>query len=558
MLANKRRGGRLRPLDTNPEENSGHCNLPSRRGSFRAARLAVVAGGALLLAGCSAPQPAPADDSSVATPISYPVPDGCPSGKEFGQAYVDDPAWARAVNADFLSGDVRSPLPAGGCAYFVGDVGTAKNGVDTYQEVIVAYFNLDTPDRLARDDLRAWGLQAGGVPAELTDAEGNPTGETSDTSLTLPDNFTYFNNAGVGWVDGVTSTRYRDTPIPAYTQGASGTIQFYLKADRASAIEDASVNGGPVADAMSGIIAIDATASAITLTAIDPTTGATTATRTFEGTQPVMPRVNMASSYIAQQSFSPDLARVAATTTIAADNSTHVGWLTQGGQFVDVTQAVSGTQSDFSDTLRHSSPVFGADGAFYYLDDDSEEVKRIPASATTADAVAASSPETVMSNVDESFFVWPSGTITPCSATCAPHSEGTQPGPFGQGATVNDWLDQNTLICTTNTLTEIDLYAPYPAGSDPMYQGRWACGAEGTDVSLLPQTERESWSPIGSSDGQAVAFISSPASGSETPELFTIPRGGGDPTKVASQKSFARTETGWLGSTNRVQLLDWR
>ncbi|MDQ1175017.1 hypothetical protein QE430_003324 [Microbacterium testaceum] len=511
----------------------------------------------LVLAACSAPTPTDGD-GQVVTPISYPVPDDCPSGKEFGLAYVDDPAWARAVNADLLSGDLRSALPAGGCAYFTGEVGTAKNGIDKYQRVIVAYFNLDTPDRLTRDDLRAWGLQAGGVPAVLTDAEGNPTGETSDTSLTLPDNFTYFDSAGVSWVDGVTTIAYSDSPIPAYTQGASGTIQFYLKSERASAIEDASVNGGAVADAMSGIIAIDATSTTITLTAIDPTTGATTATRTFQGAQSIMPRVNMASSYIAQQGFSPDLTRVAATTTIATDNSTHVGWITQSGQFVDVTQAVAGAQSDFADTVQHSSPVFGADGAFYYLDDGSEEVKRIPASATTADAVAGSSPETVMSDVGESFFVWPSGTITPCSATCAPHSEGTQPGPFGQGATVNDWLDQNTLVCTTNTLTEIDLYAPYAAGSDPMYKGRWACGAEGTDVSLLPKTERENWSPIGSSDGQTVAFISSPASGSETPELFTIPRGGGDPKKLTTQKSFARTETGWLGSTNRVQLLDWR
>ncbi|MFZ8756958.1 hypothetical protein ACO03V_05995 [Microbacterium sp. HMH0099] len=236
----------------------------------------------------------------MATPISYPVPDGCPSGKELGQAYVDDPAWARAVNADLLSGELRSPLPAGGCAYFVGDVGAAKNGVDTYQRVIVAYFNLDTPGRLTPGDLRAWGLQAGGVPTEQTDAEGNPTGETSDTSLTLPDNFTYFNNAGVGWVDGVTTMRYRETPIPAFTQGSSGQVEFYLKADRAKAIEEASVTGGTVSDAMSGIIAIDTSATAVTLTAIDPTTGATTATRTFEGTQPVTPRVNMASSYIAQ------------------------------------------------------------------------------------------------------------------------------------------------------------------------------------------------------------------------------------------------------------------
>ncbi|MEV7757836.1 hypothetical protein AB0O16_07590 [Microbacterium sp. NPDC089180] len=512
----------------------------------------------VLLAGCSVSGPELGDDDADATPISYPVPDGCPSGGEFGQAFISDPAWARAVTADLLSGDLRSPLPPGGCAYFVGDVGTAKNGVDRYQRVIVAYFNLDTPGRLTQEDLRTWGVEAGGVPEDETSIDGNPTGKKSERSLGLPTDFTYFDSARVSWLDGVTTTRYADTPIPAFTQGASGEIEFYLKAERASAIEAASGSGGSVADAMSGIIAIDASATAVTLTAIDPSTGKSIATRTFEGPEAVLPRVNMASSYIAQQGFSPDLTRVAATMTVTADNSNHVGWITKSGQFVDVSDAVAGSQSDFSNTIQHVSPVFGADGAFYYLDGSTSEVKRIPASATTADAVAASTPETVQSKVDQSFLVWPSGTITPCGGTCAPHSENIQPGPFGQGATVNDWLDPNTLICTTNTLTEIDLYAPYPAGSDPMYKGRWACGAENTDVSLLPKTERKNWSPIGSPDAQTVAFISSPASGSEAPELFTIGRGGGDPTKLATEKSFARTEKGWLGSSNRVQLLDWR
>lgn len=534
------------------------CLLKRRRARGRAALLAAIAGTVVLFVGCSAAAPDLGDNDADATPITYPVPDGCPSGADFGQAYIGQSEWARAVNADLLSGDLRSPLPPGGCAYFAGDIGAAKNGVDRYQRVIVAYFNLDTPGRLTQGDLRTWGTNAGGVPKAEQNLEGELTGETSDTSLTLPDDFTYFDSAGVSWVDGTTTIRYSDTPIPAFTHGASGQIEFYLKAERASAIEAASVSGGTVSDAMSGIIAIDASASAVTLTAIDPSTGTTTATRTFEGPQAVLPRVNMASSYIAQQGFSPDLERVAATMTVAADNSNHVGWITKSGQFVDVSEAVAGAQSDFSDTIQHVSPVFGADGAFYYLDGSTEEVKRIPASATTADAIAASTPETVATKVDQSFLVWPSGTITPCGGTCAPHSENTQPGPFGQGATVNDWLDPNTLICTTNTLTELDLYAPYPAGSDPMYTGRWACGAENTDVSLLPKTERENWSPIGSPDAQTVAFISSPASGSEAPALFTIGRGGGDPKKLATDKSFARTEKGGLGSSNRVQLLDWR
>lgn len=301
------------------------------------------------------------------TPVSYPVPDGCPGGADFGQADIGQSEWARAVNADLVSGDLRSPLPSGGCAYLVGDIGTSKNGADRYQRVIVAYFNLDTSGRLTQDDLETWGTEAGGVPRVEENPEGDLTGETSDNSLALPDDFTDFDTAKVSWVDGTTRIRYADTLIPAFTQGASGQIEYYLKAERGSAIEAASVSGGTICDAISGIIAIDASASAVTLTAIDPSTGTTMATRTFKGPQAVLPRVNMASSYIAQQGFSPDFDRVAATMTIAADNSNHVGWINKSGQFVDVSEAITGAQSGFSDTIQHVSPVFGADGAFYYL-----------------------------------------------------------------------------------------------------------------------------------------------------------------------------------------------
>lgn len=127
-------------------------------------------------------------------------------------------------------------------------------------------------------------------------------------------------------------------------------------------LEAASVSGGTVADAMSGIIAIDASASAVTLTAIDPSTSMTTATHTFQGPQGVLPRVNMASSYIAQQGFSTNLDRVGATMTVAADNSNHVGWVTNSGLFVDVPEAVVTAQSNFSAPPRTSHPYSARTG----------------------------------------------------------------------------------------------------------------------------------------------------------------------------------------------------
>jgi hypothetical protein len=115
------------------------------------------------------------------------------------------------------------------------------------------------------------------------------------------------------------------------------------------------------------------------------------------------------------------------------------------------------------------------------------------------------------------------------------------------------------LVCETSSDSQLTVYAPYPAGSgNPIHGGRWACGADDTDTDLLPDADRKNWNPVASPDGQAVAFISATSSGDSPAELFTVGRQGGEPAKLTTSYAFQRSEKGIVGSSNRLQLLDWR
>lgn len=518
-----------------------------RWGRGAVAALAVVMLG---LSGCSA-EPVPEETEEVAEPVSYPVPEGCPTAEDFSSAYVDDPTWADALAVEHLDSDVSTPLPAGGCAYAEHEVRTADDGSSTYRRVYVWYFNLGEPGKSTASELAAWATSAGGTVSP-----------DDDDDYDLPTSLTGWTGADLAMVDGdASSFGWTEDVIPDYTQGANGRIEFMLGADRVDALVEAAESGGEAPDSMTGIIAIENTErgygsiGTITLTALDPTSGAATATRTFTFPTDVTPNLNAGNPYFARQAFDPDLRRIAATQTFPSDGSTHAGWVTATGQFVDVTAAVSGQQSDFSSAIKHTSPAFGADGSFYFLDSQTSEIKRISPEAAAAPETAT--PETVLSETDSDFFVWPSGTVAPCGA-CIPHVEyKTAGGAYGYGARVSDWLDDNTIVCTTTDDHQIIVVAPYPGGTD-VPSGRWGCGADDTDRDLLPSTDRRNWNPISSPDGQTVAFISQAGVGESAPELFVISRNGGDPTKVTTSVSFERTADGWLGSSNRLQLLDWR
>jgi hypothetical protein len=226
----------------------------------------AVAGVVAVLTGCAAPaaEPVAVEEETEAPPVSYPVPEGCPSGEEFGTAFVSDADWAEEIDIALLDTALATPLPDGGCGYVVGDGGATDSGV-AFERIIVFYFNIDTPGRATHDDLYNWALAAGGVPA-TTD-----TGETSDTSIELPTEFSTFTNASFGWVDGETSSWFPDDEtIPAFTQGASAQVEFYLPADAVSAMKDASAAGVDASDPTKALAAGLPLTSSVAFNAADP------------------------------------------------------------------------------------------------------------------------------------------------------------------------------------------------------------------------------------------------------------------------------------------------
>lgn len=226
--------------------------------------LAVV--GAILLSGCSAPAPEPAEaDEIEATPASYPIPDGCPTGDDFGVAYVDQEGWAEEIDAVLLDTAVSSPLPSGGCGYIAGTGGSTDDGV-AYERIIVMYFNIDTPERPTHSELIDWGITTGGN-SEVDETYDEP----EVTGVALPQEFSTFTNASLSWVDGETSFRFQeDTDIPEFTQGASATIEFYLATEVIDSLKAAASAGIDPTDPTTALAAGLPLTSSVTFGAVDP------------------------------------------------------------------------------------------------------------------------------------------------------------------------------------------------------------------------------------------------------------------------------------------------
>lgn len=225
--------------------------MPKRIFRSSAATLTIVAMAALT-AGCgqtpdlstSATQETVSSPS--ATPTVLPVPDGCPAVKELGQAWVKDPDWFTAtIDAKLLDSELKTPLPAGGCAYLYSPPGTSNNSTEKYQRVMVWYFNTNRPARLTTADITTWAKSAGGTPLKGTDPMNNQTTtDTTGNNFDLPDTFSGWTKSTVVQVSGGDSHfGWDQSVLPAYTQGAQAKIDFALKADKAQAMARATAQG---------------------------------------------------------------------------------------------------------------------------------------------------------------------------------------------------------------------------------------------------------------------------------------------------------------------------
>lgn len=182
--------------------------------------------------------PVASSPSVSATSITYPVPEGCPPEKELGQAYVGDPKAFTAVDVELVDTEVKTPLPKNGCAYLIGEVGTAKSSGNKYQNVLVFYFNMNRPGTATTTDMASWAKSAGGTP---TDSSGE--------DFDLPQEFTGWTGSYLIQMDGQNSQFNWDQSIlPAYTQGDQAKLEFAVNADKATAMLKAASSPGDKVD----------------------------------------------------------------------------------------------------------------------------------------------------------------------------------------------------------------------------------------------------------------------------------------------------------------------
>ncbi|TQJ66843.1 hypothetical protein FBY31_0884 [Arthrobacter sp. SLBN-100] len=248
--------------------------------------------------------------------------------------------------------------------------------------------------------------------------------------------------------------------------------------------------------------------------------------------------MNSGGAVIRRALFSPDF-QLAVAVRKAADKTTHVGWVDTQGTFTDVSASVTDSGADFSSTVTHDTPMFGADGSFYFA-------ARVP------EGMSTKAPPTIMkttikdpTTVTEykklagvNYFVNTDGMAVGVCAGCKTFLENGSPG-LGSSS-VQDWINNTEYVSVGISRTMI-----YRSEAKPLELDN--SGGPGTP--LIPETNRKVSSPVVSPDGGNVAFLSSNSGG--TVDLFIVPASGGSPKKVGIS-----SELGPLVEKN--VLLAWR
>lgn len=314
----------------------------------------------------------------------------------------------------------------------------------------------------------------------------------------------------------------------------------------------------PLAEDVTGLLYLgtngDSYANGFVVYGIDVATGVATVERAFPPVDDAQPVLNTWTPVFVRMGFDPQLHRVTATLADPSTQSQHVGWVTDTGQFVDVTAAVASTGGAFSGKVLNQAPAFGPDGSFYYVDAVAEKIMKVATTTPSGPADAI-----VLGDADDdttSLLVWPSGTVTPAYAGMGIKPENTRTDVFGQGR-VEGWLTDTTMLTVSTDLDQIVLS---DAVANPGEGG--SCFGSGTCVNrrpLLPQREgRISWNPVPSPDGSMVAFLSALEGSPDAPQLFTIPTAGGEPTlRTVPEIVFQRPGDGIIGNDTPAQLIGW-
>lgn len=236
--------------------------------------------------------------------------------------------------------------------------------------------------------------------------------------------------------------------------------------------------------------------------------------------------------------FSPDLHRVTAVKKLSDGN--HVGWLDTTGKFTDVTASSSASSSGFTTVTADDTPMFGADGTFYFArreaggnTEGQPTIMKVPAGSTGP----ATEVKRLTYNEGVAYFVNPDGTLVGVPAAGGTFQENG--GGVG-GYVVEDWLSP----------TE---YLAVGPGKNAVYRvmGKPRAQADLLDsptsgTALIPTTNRTVYDPVASPDKARVAFLST-APGSTAVEVYTVgSAGGGSPQKVPGPAVDGKDELiGW-------------
>jgi hypothetical protein len=192
----------------------------------------------ILLSGCGGDDgsdgtTAPARTPTPATPVSYPIPEGCPSPAEFATASTGASRTYEGIDLTLLNTYLETPLPDRGCAFASTEVRSAESSSSTYRMVEVWYFNLEESNNPSWDDLALWAESAGGT--EIDEVRWN---------FDLPESFSGWTGS---WIanglsdDG--SWAWSEDAIPEYTQGKMASAWFGLDEEEVTSLIDAQESG---------------------------------------------------------------------------------------------------------------------------------------------------------------------------------------------------------------------------------------------------------------------------------------------------------------------------
>ena len=314
----------------------------------------------------------------------------------------------------------------------------------------------------------------------------------------------------------------------------------------------------PATPAFTGVIMAKCTPTAWQLTGVAPGTGSTVR-RSFPLAAGRSSAFGCSSGSstgrVLRQQFDRDFTRLAVSAR-GTDGGTHVGYVTSGGAFVDLSAPPSG----FADPPRQDTAMVNpATGRIWYQGLDS--MGSVDPDAGPASARAeASKPfaNGIIGGSRNIYYFAPNGR-GPLNLGFAAYrvyspdgrTEVQAGGAFRIGdvdavddATPITELPEGARGCWPKWFMTADSFLCVDKDNTQLY--KMVIGADRaslTQTPLLPKTTRPVGSAVANADGTQVAFISAI---SGTPALYTVPTtGGAEPTRIASVEDA------------KVDLIDW-